>query len=61
MEFEKNNLEALKARQQEVAQRIMQLDASGTKNEEWNRLHNEYEQLTAQIDEMSSLQEKLAA
>lgn len=57
-----SRLELLKARQQELAQKITLLDAAGTKNDEWNQLHNEHEEITAQIEEVPNADEqKLAA
>jgi hypothetical protein len=49
----RSSFEQLKSRLQEVAKRITELDAAGTKNEEWNQLHNEHEELTRQIEEWS--------
>ncbi len=54
-------LDELKSLEQELQQRIIQLDAEGNKGEEWNELNLQHEAVTEVMRRKSSSQEKMAA
>lgn len=61
MENLENSIEALRARQEELAKKITLLDAAGERNDEWNKLNNEYEEIGLRIAEQEKGQEQIAA
>ena len=55
------NLDELKAKQAEIAKKIMDLDKSGTQNDELDQLRKEHEEITAQIEEQPNADEQRRA